>query len=149
MTIGHVGFWGEIFHNHLLGPERADRIDPGASLAKRGIRFSYHSDSPVSPFGPLQYISTGATRLWQTPPRQILGPKQRVAVDQAIKAVTLDAAYAMFMEDKAGSLEPGKWADLIILDQNPRITEPAKIPDINVLETWVNGKPVFVDSNRP
>lgn len=149
MTIGHVGLWGEIFHNHLLGPERADRIDPGASLAKRGIRFSYHSDSPVSPFGPLQYISTGATRLWQTPPRQILGPKQRVAVDQAIKAVTLDAAYAMFMEDKAGSLEPGKWADLIILDQNPRITEPAKIPDINVLETWVNGKPVFVDSNRP
>lgn len=55
----------------------------------------------------------------------------------------------MFMEDKAGSLEPGKWADLIILDRNPRNTNPSKIPDIKVLETWVNGKPVFVANERP
>lgn len=143
MTIGHVGFWGEIFHDHLLGHGRADRIDPSGSLAKRAVRFSFHSDSPVSPFGPLQYISTGASRLWQTPPRKVLGPDQRVAVDRAIKAVTLDAAYAMFMDDKAGSLEPGKWADLVILDQNPRTTEPAKISQIKVQETWVNGKRVY------
>ena len=143
MTIGHVGFWGEIFHDHVLGHERADRIDPTGSLTKRGVRFSFHSDSPVSPYYPLQYISTGASRLWQTPPRKVLGPQQRVAVDRAIKAVTLDAAYAMFMDDKAGSLEAGKWADLIILDQNPRTTAPAKISEIKVQETWVNGKRVY------
>lgn len=143
MTIGHVGFWGEVFHNHILGPERADRIDPTASLAKRGVRFSFHSDSPVSPYEPLQYISTGASRLWQAPPRKVLGPQQRIAVDHAIKAVTLDAAYAMFMDDKAGSLEPGKWADLVILDQNPRTTDLKKIPQIKVQETWVNGKRVY------
>ena len=143
MTIGHVGFWGEVFHNHILGPERADRIDPTASLAKRGVRFSFHSDSPVSPYEPLQYISTGASRLWQAPPRKVLGSQQRIAVDQAIKAVTLDAAYAMFMDDKAGSLEPGKWADLVILDQNPRTTDLKKIPQIKVQETWVNGKRVY------
>lgn len=143
MTIGHVGFWGEIFHDHVLGHERADRIDPTGSLTKRGVRFSFHSDSPVSPYYPLQYISTGASRLWQTPPRKVLGQQQRVAVDRAIKAVTLDAAYALFSEDKVGSLEPGKWADLVILDQNPRTTAPAKISEIKVQETWVNGKRVY------
>lgn len=143
MTIGHVGFWGEVFHDHILGPERADRIDPAGSLAKRNVRFSFHSDSPVSPYGPLQYISTGASRLWQKPPRKVLGQQQRVAVDRAIKAVTLDAAYAMFMDDKVGSLEPGKWADLIVLDQNPRTTNLQKIPQIQVQETWVNGKRVY------
>jgi predicted amidohydrolase YtcJ len=73
----------------------------------------------------------------------VLGPKQRVAVDRAIRAVTLDAAYALLMDDKVGSLEPGKWADLVILDRNPRITEPTKIPQIKVLETWVGGKRAF------
>jgi predicted amidohydrolase YtcJ len=143
MTIGHVDYWGEVFHDHILGPERADRIDPTGSLTKRNVRFSFHSDSPVSPYGPLQYISTGASRLWQKPPRTVLGAQQRVAVDRAIKAVTLDAAYAMFLDDKVGSLEPGKWADLVILDQNPRKTELTKIPEIKVLETWVGGKRSF------
>jgi predicted amidohydrolase YtcJ len=143
MTIGHVDYWGEVFHDHILGPERADRIDPTGSLTKRNVRFSFHSDSPVSPYGPLQYISTGASRLWQKPPRTVLGAQQRVAVDRAIKAVTLDAAYAMFLDDKVGSLEPGKWADLVILDQNPRKTELTKIPEIKVLETWVGGKRAF------
>ncbi len=149
MTIGHVGFWGEIFHDHMLGHERADRIDPSGSLTKRGVRFSFNSDSPVSPYGPLQYIATGASRLWQTPPRKVLGKQQRIAVDRAIKAVTLDAAYAMFMDDKVGSLEPGKWADLVILDQNPRTTSPEKISQIRVRETWLNGQPVFVASEQP
>jgi hypothetical protein len=144
MTIGHVNYWGEVFHDHVLGPERADRIDPAGSLAKRNVRFSFHSDSPVSPYGPLQYVSTGASRLWQKPPRKVLGPDQRIAVDRAIKAVTLDAAYAMFLDDKVGSLEPGKWADLVILDRNPRTTDPARIPEIKVLETWVGGKRAFV-----
>ena len=144
MTIGHVGFWGEVFHNHILGPERAERIDPTGSLVKRNMHFTFHSDSPVSPYGPLRYISTGASRLWQLPPRKVLGPDQRIAVDQAIKAVTLDAAYSMFMDDRVGSLEVGKWADLVMLERDPRHTDLDKIPDIKVLGTWLNGKPAYV-----
>ena len=144
MTIGHVGFWGEVFHNHILGPERADRIDPAGSFAKRGMRFSFHSDSPVSPYGPLQYIATGASRIWQMPPSKVLGPEQKIAIDQAIKAVTIDAAFALMVDKQAGSLEPGKWADLVILEKNPRTTQAEQISNIKVLETWLNGKPVFV-----
>lgn len=146
MTIGHVGFWGEVFHNHVLGHERAERIDPTGSLTKRGVRFSFHSDSPVSPVGPLRYISTGASRLWQKPLRKVLGKDQRLAIDRAIKAVTLDAAYAMFLENNVGSLEPGKWADLVVLEKNPRVTTADKIGDIKVLETWLGGKQVFAAS---
>ena len=147
MTVGHVGFWGEVFHNHVLGHDRAERIDPTGSLTKRGVRFSFHSDSPVSPVGPLRYISTGTSRLWQKPPRKVLGAHQRLAVDQAIKAVTLDAAYAMFLDDRVGSLEPGKWADLVILEKNPRTIDADKIADIKVLETWLGGKQAFLANN--
>jgi len=140
MTIGHVNFWGEVFHNHILGEERADRIDPTGSLEKNNVRFSFHSDSPVSPYNPLQYISTGASRLWQKPPQEVLGPDQTIAVDRAIRAVTLDAAYALFFDDKVGSLEVGKYADLVELDANPRKTDPEKIPQINGKPAFTGGK---------
>ena len=139
-TIGHVDYWGEAFHNHIVGADRANRIDPSASLKKEGVHFAYHSDSPVSPYGPLRYISQGVTRLWQLPPRKVLGPDERVTVDDAIRAVTIDAEYQMMSDDKIGSLEVGKHADFVVLDKNPRQTDPEQIANISVRETWVGGK---------
>ena len=139
-TIGHVDYWGEAFHNHIVGPARADRIDPSAAFKKEGGRFVYHSDSPVSNVGPLNYISEGAGRLWQNPPQKVLGPDQRVTVDDAIRAVTINAAYEMFSDDKLGSLEVGKQADLVVLAANPRKTAVNQIRNIKVKETWIDGK---------
>ena len=139
-TIGHVDYWGEAFHNHIVGPDRANRIDPSADFKKAGGRFAYHSDSPVSNVGPLNYISEGAGRLWQKSPRQVLGPNERVSVDDAIRAVTINAAYEMFSDDKLGSLELGKQADLVVLSANPRKTPVDQIRNIQVKETWIDGK---------
>lgn len=139
-TIGHVDYWGEAFHDHIIGPERASRIDPSADFKKEGGRFAYHSDSPVSNVGPLNYIAEGAGRLWQKPPRKVLGPEQRVPVDDAIRAVTIDAAYQVMSDDKLGSLEVGKLADFVVLDKNPRKTPIDQIAKIKVKETWVDGK---------
>jgi predicted amidohydrolase YtcJ len=139
-TIGHVDYWGEAFHNQIVGPERASRIDPSASFKNAGARFAYHSDSPVSNVGPLNYITEGAGRLWQKQPRKVLGPNERVTVDDAIRAVTINAAYAMFSDDKVGSLEVGKQADLVVLAANPRTTAIEKIRNIKVKETWIDGK---------
>jgi len=139
-TIGHVDYWGEAFHDHIVGPERANRIDPSASFKKEGARFAYHSDSPVSNVGPLNYISEGAGRLWQKAPRKVLGPDERVSVDDAIRAVTINAAYEMFSDDKLGSLEVGKQADLVVLSENPRKTPIEKIRNIGVKQTWIDGK---------
>ena len=142
-TIGHTDYWGEAFHGHLLGAERADRIDPSASLIKRGMRFAYHSDSPVSPIHPLKYASEGAARLWQVSPQKVLNPSQKISINNALKAITIDAAYQLKMDDKIGSIQEGKYADFAIVNQNPMKTDAYKIRDIEVNETWVNGKQVF------
>ncbi len=142
-TIGHTDYWGEAFHDHLLGPERANRIDPSASLIKNGMRFAYHSDSPVSPIHPLKYASEGASRLWQVTPQKVLNAKEKVSINDALKAITIDAAYQLKMDDKVGSVEAGKYADFAIVNQNPMKTDAYKIRDIQVNETWVNGQQVF------
>jgi predicted amidohydrolase YtcJ len=140
-TIGHVHYWGQAFNDQILGAARAECIDPSASLKKEGVRFAYHSDSPVSPYGPLKYITQGVTRVWQSPlQRKVLGPNERISVDDAIRAVTIDAAYQMMSDDKIGSLEVGKLADFVVLEKNPRATPAEQIGDIKVLQTWVGGK---------
>ncbi len=139
-TIGHTDYWGVAFHDHILGAERADRIDPSAAMIEQGMRFAYHSDSPVSPINPLKYVSEGATRLWQVPPQKVLNASQKVSVENALKAVTIHAAYQMKMDDKAGSITPGKYADFAIVDRNPLKTEPYEIRNIKVKQTWLGGK---------
>lgn len=140
-TIGHVHYWGQAFNDQILGAARAECIDPSMSLKREGVRFAYHSDTPVSPYGPLKYITQGVTRVWQSPlQRKVLGPNERISVDDAIRAVTIDAAYQMMSDDKIGSLEVGKLADFVVLEKNPRATPPEQIGDIKVLQTWVGGK---------
>ncbi len=141
-TIGHVDYWGSAFNNEIIGADRAKRIDPAGDFKRAGGKFTLHSDSPVSNVGPLNYISEEVTRLWQLPPQKVLGPDQAVSVDDAIRAVTIDAAYQLFADNIVGSLEVGKQADLVVLEKNPRTTPPADIRNIKVNGTWVDGKPV-------
>lgn len=141
-TIGHVHYWGDAFNDHILGTKRSERIDPTGDFKRAGGRFSLHSDTPVSQVGPLNYITEAVTRYTQSPQLKVLGPDQRISVDDAIRGVTIDAAYQMMLDDKVGSLEVGKLADLVILEKNPRRTDPQQIRHIKVKETWIDGKPV-------
>lgn len=142
-TVGHTDYWGEAFHDHLLGPERANRLDPSASLLKEGMHFAYHSDSPVSPINPLKYASEGASRLWQAKPQKVLNGQERISNWEALKRITIDAAYQVKMETKIGSITPGKYADFVVLSQNPLKTGAYEIRDIQVNETWLNGQKVY------
>lgn len=141
-TIGHVHYWGDAFNDQILGPKRAERIDPTGDFKRAGGRFTLHSDTPVSNVGPLNYITEAVTRLTQSPTMKVLGPDQRISVDDAIRAVTIDAAYQVMLDDKVGSLEVGKYADFVILEQNPRRTDPLMIRHIKAKETWIDGKRV-------
>lgn len=143
-TIGHVHYWGNAFNSQILGNDRAHRIDPTGDFKKAGGRFTLHSDTPVSNVGPLNYISEAVTRHMQNTPKTVLGPDQRISVDDAIRAVTIDAAYQVMSDDKVGSLEVGKQADLVILEKNPRLTNPDEIRNIKVKGTWIDGKPVVL-----
>lgn len=141
-TIGHVDYWGSAFNNKIIGPKRSERIDPAGDFKRAGGKFTLHSDSPVSPIAPLNYVSELVTRLWQLPPQEVLGKNQAVPVDDAIRAITIDSAYSMFADKLIGSLEVGKQADLVVLEKNPRTTPPADIRNIKVIGTYIDGKPV-------
>ena len=78
---------------------------------------------------------------------QVIGEDQKVSVYDALKAVTIDAAYAYFEEDSKGSIKEGKRADLVILDRNPMDTDPMELKDIRVLETIKDGKSIYKAAN--
>jgi predicted amidohydrolase YtcJ len=74
---------------------------------------------------------------------QTLGPDQRVSAMDAIRSITINAAYQYFEEHTKGSLEPGKVADLVILDQNPLTVDPMAIMDLKVVETIKEGNTIY------
>jgi predicted amidohydrolase YtcJ len=137
LTNGHVYFWGYSFdEKKILGSERAQLIDPAKWLLDREIRFSFNSDSPITPVSPLRYVSTAVTRNYQNGVAP-LGAGQKIRAEAAIRAVTIDAAYQLFLDDQVGSLEVGKLADLVILDENPLDPGVKDIMKIKVLATYL------------
>ncbi|KMN81226.1 hypothetical protein VK98_15145 [Chromobacterium sp. LK11] len=144
--IGHVGYWGQVFKTTILGRERAQMLDRCQSALKAGLRISLHSDHFVSPLGTLRMMEQAVTRVMEADPeRQPLNPAECLERIAALRAVTLDAAWQCHMDHIVGSLEPGKLADLAILEQDP--LDPAvpvgTLRDIRVHQTWLAGKPVY------
>ena len=72
-------------------------------------------------------------------PETVLAPDERVSVESAVRSVTINAARAQHDEEHLGSLEPGKLADLVVLEDDPRTVEPSAIADIAVSQTWMDG----------
>jgi predicted amidohydrolase YtcJ len=136
--IGHVHYWGRAFRDRIIGPERAARLGAGQSALKHGVRFSLHSDYDVTEIGPLRCIENAVTRIMRDG-GEVLAPEQRIPVDQALRAMTIDAAYQARMDHAVGSLEVGKYADLVVLEQDPHKVDPARLSQIKVRETWVEG----------
>jgi predicted amidohydrolase YtcJ len=137
--IGHVHYWGKAFHDRIIGPERAARLGAGQSALKHGVRFSLHSDYDVTEIGPLRCIENAVTRIMRDG-GEVLGPEQRIPVDQAIRAMTIDAAYQARMDHAVGTLEPGKYADLVVLEEDPIKVDPTRLSQIKIRETWVEGQ---------
>jgi predicted amidohydrolase YtcJ len=125
----------------LFGPEQAERWMPCGSAVATGMRISLHNDPPVTPEEPLRNISVAATRV--APSGRVLGPEQLLTVEQAIRAQTIDAAYQLFSDDVIGSLEVGKYADMVVLSADPRAVPPEDIADLDVLATYLAGRQVY------
>lgn len=141
--INHVHYWGHVMRDQVFGPEKVQLLDRCKSVEDAGLTWVNHTDAPVSPLGSLHKIRVAVARdLWKEP-ETILAPDERVSVETAIRAVTSNAAWACHSEHEIGSLEPGKFADLVILEEDPRTVEPTAISDIRISETWMNGSRVF------
>ena len=93
---------------------------------------------PMAPAKPLQLVWAGVNRTTFEGP--VTGPEHRVSVDAALKAITLDAAYSIRMEDKVGSIAVGKDANLTVLEQSPYDVPPAQLKDIPVWGTMLEGR---------
>ncbi len=136
----HVYVWGDRHRDFFLGPERAERISPMASAGERGIRYTMHNDTPVTPMRPLPLIWSAVNRL--TSSGHVLGPAQRITPTQALRAHTIDAAWQVFREDDLGSIEAGKSADFAVLSKNP-LQNTGTINDIQVETTIKDGEVIF------
>jgi predicted amidohydrolase YtcJ len=139
--VSHTYYWGDQHRDIFQGPERAARISPLASARKRGIRFSIHLDSAVTPMRPLQAVWSAVNRITRT--GEVLGPDQRITSAEALRAVTIDAAWQQHDDQNKGSIETGKFADFVVLAENPLTTDPAHIKDIRITQTIVGGKTIY------
>lgn len=138
--IDHTYFWGDI-HIKNFGKERADHISPAKTATILGLPYTFHQDSPVIMPDMMRTVSSAVNR--KTKNGVSLGREQCISVYDALKAITLHGAYQYFEEDSKGTICKGKKADLVILDNNPLMVAPAKIADIQVLETIKSGRPIF------
>lgn len=139
--LDHIWFWGDYYYESILGPERAEGISPAGSAVKKGIPFTLHQDPPVKMPNPLLAIHNAVNR--RTQKGRVLGKEQKISVMEAIRGVTINGAYQYFEEDQKGSLEPGKYADLVILDRSPLRVSTAQIKNIQVLETIKQGETLW------
>jgi predicted amidohydrolase YtcJ len=127
-----------------LGPNRLAGAYAWQTVLKSGARLAFGSDFPVESPNPFPGLAAGISRqdMNGQPPGGWI-PAERLSFAQALDAFTRGAAYAGFAEDKIGALEPGKWADFIIVDRDPTKVDPQSLARTQVLESWVGGKKVW------
>ena len=136
----HTWYWGDRHRDIFMGPERAAVMSPSQWALDSGVRFSSHLDTPVTPMLPLQAVWSQVHRI--TYAGDVLGPEQRISVMDALRAVTIDAAWQIFQEDNRGSLEPGKYADIIVLSGSP-LDDAMGMRDLVVERTLIGGATVY------
>ncbi|MET8573599.1 amidohydrolase [Streptomyces sp. NPDC005012] len=124
-----------------LGPARTAWLYRHRSFLDHGLRVPGSSDRPVAPGAPLLGMQSMVERLSRD--GVVLGPDERVTSEQALRAYTLDAAWASHDEDRRGSLTPGKLADLVLLSDDPVEVDGSRIGAIGVLATFVAGTCVY------
>jgi len=137
----HTFYWGDWHRESVLGPDRAARISPARSALDRGMIYTQHHDAPVALPNSIAILASQVNRTTRS--GVVLGPEQRVSTFEALRSITINAAYQYFEEDRKGSIEVGKLADLVILSANPLKTAPEELWGLEVLETIKEGKTIF------
>ena len=132
----HTYYWGDRHRDIFMGPERAAAMSPARWAQDYGLVFSSHLDTPVVPMEPLQAVWSQVFRISHG--GDVIGEEQRIDVMSALRAVTIDAAWQVFQEERIGSLEPGKLADMIVLSGSP-LEDTKDMRDLRVERTLIGG----------
>lgn len=136
----HTFYWGD-WHTQLIGDSLVQNISPVKTALNKGMDITIHTDAPVALPNLMRVLWTAVDRTSRS--GKIIGEDERLTPYEALQAITIWSAYQHFEEDKKGSLEKGKLADLVILDKNPLKINSSEIKDIQVLKTIKEGKVVF------
>ena len=138
--VSHVYYWGDI-HKINFGIERAERISPINSTIKKDILFTMHTDTPVIMPNLIEEMWCAVNRI--TKQGEVIGECEKIDVLNALKGITINAAYQYFEENTKGTIEKGKFADFVVLSENPFNVEKENIKDIFVIKSIKRGKVLF------
>jgi len=134
----HHFYWGDEHYRLTVGPERATRMNACRTALASGVPMSIHSDAPVTPLGPLFTAWAAVNRI--TASGRVQGEGEKIAVADALHAITLGAAYTLHMDAEVGSIEVGKSADFAVLDTDPTACDQSDLKDISVWGTVQGGR---------
>lgn len=134
----HHFYWGDEHYRLTVGPERALRMNACRTALDTGVPMAIHSDAPVTPLGPLFTAWAAVNRI--TASGRTQGEHEKIAVSEALWAITLGAAYTLHMDDEVGSIEVGKKADFAVLEADPREAAGDALKDIGVWGTVQGGR---------
>ena len=134
----HHFYWGDQHYATTVGPERAERMNACATALANGVPLAIHSDAPVTPLGPLFTAWCAVNR--RTASGRILGAAERISVPDALRTITLGAAYTLKLDHEIGSIECGKRADFAVLEDDPSEIGGEKLKDVRVWGTVQDGR---------
>lgn len=129
----HTFYWGDWHRDSVAGGARANNISPTGWMIAEGMRFSIHSDAPVTFPNSMRILDSAVNRVTRTD--KILGPQHRLLPLDALKAMTIHAAYQHSEESIKGSIEVGKQADFVVLDRDPLTIPVKELKNIQILQT--------------
>ncbi len=136
----HTFYWGD-WHKEIIGDSLGNKISPTRTALNKGLKITIHTDAPVALPNLMRVIWTATNRVSRS--GKIIGEDERLTPYEALKCITEWSAYQHFEEDRKGTIEVGKLADLVILDKNPLKSELNDIKDILVIETIKEGITVY------
>ncbi len=134
----HHFYWGDQHYETTVGPERAMRMNACATALATGVPLAIHSDAPVTPLGPLFTAWCAVNR--KTATGRTLGASECIGVADALRTITLGAAYTLRLDGEVGSIEVGKRADFAVLDDDPLEIGAERLKDVRVWGTVQGGR---------
>lgn len=134
----HHYYWGDQHYALTVGPERAMRMNACATALAAGVPMAIHSDAPVTPLGPLFTAWCAVNRL--TASGRVLGAAERIGVSEALRTITLGAAYTLRLDGEIGSIECGKRADFAVLEDDPEEIGGERLGDVRIWGTVMGGR---------